>query len=106
MGLVQATSPFVQSQYLQGAVRKLFGKAKTPLYTSVFSVTRTYQLRWSVEHASSGHSNPTEMTKPLNFNPRHRPRRQDWQGEMVENGMFYFAFRDVLVNHQMFQSDR
>ncbi|CAG2054539.1 unnamed protein product [Timema podura] len=28
--------------------------------------------------------------EPLNFDPSHRPRRQDWPGELVENGMFYF----------------
>nr|CAD7426415.1 unnamed protein product [Timema monikensis] len=29
--------------------------------------------------------------EPLNFDPSHRPRRQDWPGELVENGMFYFT---------------
>lgn len=35
---------------------------------------------------------------PLNLNPKKRPRRQDWNGELVENGMFYFTRRDLVLN--------
>jgi N-acylneuraminate/3-deoxy-D-glycero-D-galacto-nononate cytidylyltransferase len=35
---------------------------------------------------------------PLNLNPRKRPRRQDWNGELVENGMFYFSRRNLILN--------
>lgn len=37
-------------------------------YDSVFSVYRSHSLRWS------------QHLKALNFNPKERPRRQDWQG--------------------------
>ena len=30
---------------------------------------------------------------PVNYEPLHRPRRQDWAGELVENGAFYFFSR-------------
>ena len=26
-----------------------------------------------------------------NFNPLHRPKRQDWKGDLLENGAFYFS---------------
>lgn len=42
---------------------------------------------------------------PLNFNPKNRPRRQDWNGELVETGMFYFSKRK-LVEDGYFQNDR
>ncbi|CAL8088526.1 unnamed protein product [Orchesella dallaii] len=99
VGLVQATSPFVQPTYLKEAATLL----QNQHYDSVFSVTRSHQLRWSrmENHVSNKHV----ITKPLNFNPKSRPRRQEWEGEMVENGMFYFTLRHVLVNYQVFQSE-
>ncbi|KAK1341320.1 hypothetical protein QTO34_017724 [Cnephaeus nilssonii] len=37
-----------------------------------------------------------EVTEPLNLNPAKRPRRQDWDGELYENGSFYFAKRHLI----------
>ena len=37
-----------------------------------------------------------ELTVPLNINPAKRPRRQDWPGELVENGAYYFCSRQLL----------
>lgn len=98
VGLIQATSPFQQSQFLQQAAHLLFRKEE-PIFESVFSASCTHHLRWSVATFKV-------PTSPLNFNPNKRPRRQDWSGEMVENGMFYFAFRHVLVNYRVFQSKK
>lgn len=42
---------------------------------------------------------------PLNFDPKNRPRRQDWNGELIENGMFYFAKRK-LIQKGYFQNKR
>ena len=76
IALVQCTSPFILPEYLQLASdRMASGKCD-----AVFSVTRTHQLRWSVAE------NDNFAAKPLNFDPKNRPRRQDWQGEFVENG--------------------
>ncbi|KAK7149715.1 hypothetical protein R3I94_009123 [Phoxinus phoxinus] len=36
-------------------------------------------------------------TKPLNLNPACRPRRQDWDGELCENGSFYFATKELIA---------
>lgn len=38
-----------------------------------------------------------ECTMPLNLDPGKRPRRQDWDGELYENGSFYFATRDLIM---------
>jgi len=43
--------------------------------------------------------------EPLNFNPKRRPRRQDWDGELLENGMFYFATKN-LINYGLLQGGR
>uniref|UniRef100_A0A673IQ05 N-acylneuraminate cytidylyltransferase n=1 Tax=Sinocyclocheilus rhinocerous TaxID=307959 RepID=A0A673IQ05_9TELE len=50
----------------------------------VFSVVRRHQFRWE--------ENPTS----LNIDVAHRPRRQDWHGELYENGSFYFSTRTAL----------
>jgi len=86
IGLVQCTSPFILPDYLTEASERLAsGKCD-----SIFSVTRSHQLRWSVDVDESF------VSRPLNFDPRYRPRRQDWQGEFVENGMFYFVRRSIV----------
>lgn len=36
------------------------------------------------------------MTEPQNLNPAKRYRRQDWPGELYENGSFYFAKRHLI----------
>jgi N-acylneuraminate cytidylyltransferase len=43
--------------------------------------------------------------EPLNFNPKRRPRRQDWKGELLENGMFYFATKN-LISYGLLQGGR
>lgn len=37
-----------------------------------------------------------KMTEPQNLNPAKRYRRQDWPGELYENGSFYFAKRHLI----------
>lgn len=31
-----------------------------------------------------------------NFNPKCRPKRQDWKGDLIENGAFYFTKVNLL----------
>ena len=45
-------------------------------------------------------------TKALNFDPGHRPRRQDWKGDLVENGMLYFAKRNLVQNRKILQGGK
>lgn len=40
----------------------------------------------------------------MNFDAKKRPRRQDWNGELIENGMFYFLSRR-LVEKELFQNE-
>lgn len=41
------------------------------------------------------------VVKGVNFAESERPRRQDWPGELVENGMFYFATADLVKDHRL-----
>ncbi|XP_069185835.1 N-acylneuraminate cytidylyltransferase A [Procambarus clarkii] len=90
MCIIQCTSPFIQAKYLRKGMEKIQSG-----YDSVFSVTRRHLLRWS----------EGEQSYPLNFNPKQRPRRQDWAGEMYENGMFYFC-RTNLIREGRLQGGR
>ncbi|XP_055585469.1 N-acylneuraminate cytidylyltransferase [Uranotaenia lowii] len=92
LALVQCTSPFLRTIYLEDAFKK-FHRGKKDC---VFSAVRSYKLRWK--------ESVDDMIIPVNFNPDKRPRRQDWTGELVETGMFYFARKSLLMQGR-FQND-
>ncbi|MBN3305978.1 NEUA cytidylyltransferase, partial [Amia calva] len=92
IGHIQATSPCLHPFHLQEAM----GMMTKQGYDSVFSVVRRHNFRW--QEIKKG----VPKTKPLNLNPFKRPRRQDWDGELYENGSFYFNTRD-LVEQGMLQ---
>lgn len=84
MALVQATSPLTLPQHFQEA-RAQFEAAQAD---SLVTVTRRHGFRWSAEGQA------------LNYEPARRPRRQDWPGELVENGAFYFTRQEVLTGQR------
>ncbi|XP_073814736.1 CMP-sialic acid synthase [Musca autumnalis] len=88
--LFQCTSIFLKRKYIDEAVNKFRNNP------CVFAVKRTHKLKWK----EAGHS-----ITPLNFNPRRRPRRQDWSGEFEETGMFYFSNRH-LVAQNLLQNEK
>ncbi|XP_037037274.1 N-acylneuraminate cytidylyltransferase [Bradysia coprophila] len=92
VALVQCTSAFLTVRYLQEAVQ-LF---QTTQVDCVFAVTRSFKLRWNYDAGK---------LVPLNFNLLHRPRRQDWNGELVETGMIYVTKKSLLQNGA-FQNER
>lgn len=95
VALIQCTSPLIQPRFLTRAYQTMMSGD----FDSVFGVTRTKQFRWK----ESSQSNPT--TQALNFDPANRTRRQDWPGELVENGMFYFTRRH-LIEKGLFQGGK
>ncbi|KAF7694236.1 N-acylneuraminate cytidylyltransferase-like [Silurus meridionalis] len=91
---IQATSPCLHPDHLIEAVEMMTKHG----YDSVFSVVRRYHFRWK-------ETKEEEATEPLNLNPSCRPRRQDWDGELCENGSFYFATKD-LINKGLLQGGK
>jgi len=71
--LMQATSPLTCAADLQEAIALYLQNDEKSLITCV----RKHQFVWS------------EDGIPLNYDPHQRPRRQDWNGCLVENGAFY-----------------
>ncbi|KAK6624325.1 hypothetical protein RUM44_011184 [Polyplax serrata] len=94
VALIQCTSPFIKSNFLCQSIDRML---KDDI-DCIFSVTRSHQLRWI--------ENEGGLVSPINFKPEKRPRRQDWSGELVENGMFYFAKSELILRDNVFQNNR
>ena len=82
--LVQATSPFLQSLDIRRAVQDYYASGMHCLLT----VTRKHEFIWD------------QSGIPLNYDPKKRPRRQEWSGHLVENGAMYIFLRDGFSLHQ------
>lgn len=86
VGMIQCTCPTLHPEDIVKPCEMIRSG-----YDSVFAVTRVHMFRWKEVNQSIG-----ELTVPLNINPAKRPRRQDWPGELVENGAYYFCTRKLL----------
>ena len=74
--LIQATSPLLKSEY----INEMFNVLKSSDADSIFSGVREKQFHW-IE--------TSEGVKPINYDYKNRPRRQDFQGIIAENGACY-----------------
>ena len=83
--LIQATSPMLQGSDLD----KGFALYEEEDTDSVLSVVRQKRFHWAADE--NGHVNPT------NYDVFKRPRRQEFDGYLVENGAFYITGREDLL---------
>jgi N-acylneuraminate cytidylyltransferase len=83
--LVQATSPLLTSNDLDRGF-EAFAEKDTD---SVLSVVRQKRFHWGNDE--NGFSHPT------NYDVFHRPRRQEFDGYLVENGAFYISSKIDLL---------
>lgn len=84
--LIQATSPMLKSSDIDNGF-KLFNSDGTD---SVLSVVRQKRFNWATD--SNG------FVHPLNYDVFNRPRRQEFDGYLVENGAFYITSKRNLLN--------
>ena len=83
--LVQATSPLLAASDLDRGF-ELFILDDTD---SVLSVVRQKRFNWAF--------NADSTVYPSNYDVFHRPRRQEFDGYLVENGAFYITSRERLL---------
>ena len=88
--LIQATSPLISADDITKGIQLL-----DQGYDSVVSVVRQHRFIWD------------EDTKnPINYTIPNKPRRQDWQGILVENGAFYINTRDNILKDKFYLSGK
>ena len=72
--LVQVTNPFTSSHDFDNAINTIKSSNKLD---SILSCVETTRFFW------------TKNGKPINYDYNSRPRRQDFEGMLMENGAFY-----------------
>ncbi len=82
--LIQATSPLLNSDDLDRGFEKFFQEGTD----SVLSVVRQKRFNWMEDEDGYAH--------PTNYDVYHRPRRQEFDGYLVENGAFYISSKKNL----------
>lgn len=86
--LVQATSPLLKTEDLDRG----FEAFQTEGTDSVLSVVRQKRFHWRNDENGYAHS--------ANYDVFHRPRRQEFDGYLVENGAFYISSKAELIKSQ------
>ena len=86
--LVQATSPLLQS----GDLDRGFLAFEEEGTDSVLSVVPQKRFHWARDDQGFAHS--------ANYDVFHRPRRQEFDGYLVENGAFYISSKADLLKSQ------
>ncbi|MBR3229512.1 MAG: acylneuraminate cytidylyltransferase family protein [Bacilli bacterium] len=81
--LIQATSPLLESKDLTEAIQE-YDK-----YDSMLSVVEQKRFYWNYNEDGS--------VSPTNYDFNNRPRRQEFNGNLVENGAFYICSRKNLL---------
>lgn len=83
--LIQATSPMLTGKDLEKGFA-LFEEEDTD---SVLSVVRQKRFHWRTDEHG--------YVEPSNYDVFHRPRRQEFEGYLVENGAFYITSKKDLL---------
>lgn len=86
IALIQATSPLLQAEDLDRG----FSVFQSEWTDSVLSVVRQKRFFWNNDKNGYAH--------PVNYDVFHRPRRQEFDGCLVENGAFYITSKANLLS--------
>jgi len=77
---VQATSPLTKPEDFDNAIKYFLDSGFDSLLTGV----KVKRFFWSDDN------------KPVNYDPLNRPRRQDFDGYIMENGAFYITKKQII----------
>lgn len=81
--LIQATSPLLTTKMLQEGIDKFKN------YDSIISLVEQKRFYWAKDESGA--------VKPINYDYLKRPRRQEFDGYLVENGAFYITSKERLI---------
>lgn len=82
--LVQATSPLTETAHFEEALT-VYSERR---FDSMLSCVRNYRFFWNADGSSK------------NYDYKNRPRRQNFAGELMENGAFYINTVGNILKHQ------
>jgi N-acylneuraminate cytidylyltransferase len=84
MTTIQVTSPFTRPVDFSAA----YAQFRREEADSLVACVRVKRFFWS------------DAGQPINYDPLHRPLRQQFRGTLWETGAFYFTKRHILEKHQ------
>lgn len=80
--LLQATSPLTTSKDINNAINKITNDG----FDSVLSVVKTHRFTWNLDGTAQ------------NYDVFNRPRRQDFDGLLIENGAIYITKKEAFLS--------
>ncbi len=84
LSLIQVTTPTVKPEDFRSAYKQFLSEESDSLVTGV----PFQRFIWK------------KAGTPINYDPVHRPRRQDFNDNIMENGSFYFTKTSILKQHE------
>jgi N-acylneuraminate cytidylyltransferase len=85
--LIQATSPLLKAEHIDGMHNAFISSDSD----SMFSGVREKQFHWIEEN---------DILKPINYDYKNRPRRQEFKGIIAENGACYINSVDNILRDE------
>ena len=87
--LIQATSPMLKAEHIDGMF-EYFQKSGAD---SIFSGVVEKQFHWQITNSQQN------LVEPVNYDYRNRPRRQEFEGLVAENGACYInSVKNILCD--------
>ena len=85
--LIQATSPMLKSEHIDGMYKEFLENDSDSMFTGV--VEKQFKWIQLPRPEGEGWGEGANLLQPVNYDYRNRPRRQDFEGLIAETGACY-----------------